>query len=235
MKNEFVKGKKLNAVYAADNRRDGYDLMNHQIVESGITPDILFIGDSITENWETSVYFKEYGYIVNRGIGGDTVFGLSNRFDVDAVQLKPKRCVLMIGINDIYKYDCLVPCYQRLYDNYDKVFEDIDNDFDAFFAEYSNIFDKAKAANFDMIVCSVLPVSHPLSIGRDYRNYYVNKLNKNLKALTEKYGFVFADMNGMLQNKTGQMNMDFSWDGVHPTGKGYDIMVRELKKVLAKA
>ena len=38
--------------------------------------------------------------IINRGIAGDTTKYLKKRFYVDAVQLKPKYCILGIGIND---------------------------------------------------------------------------------------------------------------------------------------
>ena len=61
----------------------------------------MFIGDSITEYWELNAYFRNSDQlIINRGIAGDTTKYLKKRFYVDAVQLKPKYCILGIGIND---------------------------------------------------------------------------------------------------------------------------------------
>jgi lysophospholipase L1-like esterase len=61
--------------------------------------DIVMLGDSITEgaDWGKLSPGKD---IFNMGIGGDTTEGILNRIDyVNA--LKPKRCFVMMGINDI--------------------------------------------------------------------------------------------------------------------------------------
>ena len=86
---------------AADRKRKEYDIRNHSIVRAGRRPDFLFIGDSITQYWELSAYFDEPGLLlINRGIEGDTTTYLNKRFQVDALQLMPKYCIMGIGIND---------------------------------------------------------------------------------------------------------------------------------------
>ncbi len=90
------------------------------ILESGET--ILFIGDSITDcgrrNNEKPLgagYVKLFHdlmairepekniTIINRGIGGNTVIDLQNRWSDDAVSLKPDFISIKIGINDLHR------------------------------------------------------------------------------------------------------------------------------------
>ena len=63
---------------------------------------VVFIGNSITENWSL---FDEKFFIdnpfVNRGIGGQTSPQMLLRFRSDVVNLKPKSVVIMAGTNDI--------------------------------------------------------------------------------------------------------------------------------------
>ena len=62
---------------------------------------IVFLGDSITEgggNWNK--YFETKN-IVNRGISGDTTFGVLARLE-EIYYYKPTDVFLLIGINDIF-------------------------------------------------------------------------------------------------------------------------------------
>ena len=86
---------------AADKKRKEFDIKNHALCYTNQKPDFLFIGDSITEYWELNAYFGSGNhFLVNRGIAGDTTKYLKKRFYTDAVQLRPRYCILGIGIND---------------------------------------------------------------------------------------------------------------------------------------
>lgn len=73
-----------------DLRRTEFDIRNSQIFCNKIPVDIVFLGDSITHFWEVEEYFKEYGIVVNRGIGGEVAHLAVKRFQADVVQLSPK-------------------------------------------------------------------------------------------------------------------------------------------------
>lgn len=85
---------------------------------------ILFYGDSITDfyrHYEATIdsdalgngyvrfiagelfykYPKKY-QIINRGISGNTVLDLLNRFDTDLLALKPDLVSILIGVNDVW-------------------------------------------------------------------------------------------------------------------------------------
>ena len=87
---------------------------------------IVFIGDSITDCGRRDQFFpygngyakmaidlvtacypeKSFTYF-NRGIGGDTVEGLHNRWHDDLILLKPDWVSILIGINDLHPYEFL--------------------------------------------------------------------------------------------------------------------------------
>src|SRR5204863_5470317 len=63
---------------------------------------VLFMGDSITDNWgrRYGKFFPGKPY-VNRGIGGQTTPQMLIRFYPDVIALKPKAVVILAGTNDI--------------------------------------------------------------------------------------------------------------------------------------
>lgn len=99
-KEGYTRSEYFSSIAAADSRRKEFDIKNHSLIYTEQKPDFLFIGDSITHYWELNAYFNLPGQlIVNRGIGGDTTEFLKRRFYVDALQLKPRYCIMGIGIN----------------------------------------------------------------------------------------------------------------------------------------
>ena len=65
--------------------------------------DIVFLGDSITEGYPLHLYFNEF-HSVNRGINGDTTYGVIDRLEFSVYDLNPKIVYLMIGTNNFW--DC---------------------------------------------------------------------------------------------------------------------------------
>ncbi|MFT4018802.1 MAG: GDSL-type esterase/lipase family protein, partial [Agriterribacter sp.] len=79
--------------------------------------DIVFVGDSITF-WGDWAEFTGNKKVKNRGIPGDTSFGLLERI-ADAVKHKPSAILIMIGINDLARgvpADILLSNYSRMLD-----------------------------------------------------------------------------------------------------------------------
>jgi lysophospholipase L1-like esterase len=60
----------------------------------------LFYGDSITAAWPLHEFFPNPS-ILNRGIGGDNVYGLRLRLADDVLPYEPTRVFMLIGINGI--------------------------------------------------------------------------------------------------------------------------------------
>ena len=63
---------------------------------------LVFLGDSITDNWGSDMGGSFAGVkVANRGIGGDTTRGVLIRLQEDVLSLHPAGVVLLIGTNDI--------------------------------------------------------------------------------------------------------------------------------------
>ncbi len=79
-----------------------YEKLNAEVLASGVRPDVVFMGNSITQNWAKyhPDFFKENNF-VGRGIGGQTTSHMVVRFRRDVLELKPRAVVIMVGINDI--------------------------------------------------------------------------------------------------------------------------------------
>src|SRR4051812_4305018 len=61
---------------------------------------VVFIGDSITDNWRLAESFPGQPY-VNRGIAGQTTSQMVVRMFPDVIALKPAAVVILAGTNDI--------------------------------------------------------------------------------------------------------------------------------------
>ena len=86
--------------------KDRQELLNQRATEAGEKAQIIFIGDSITQGWESEgkeVWAKYYAprNAVNLGIGGDRTQHVLWRLGNGNLNgVKPKAVVLMIGTNN---------------------------------------------------------------------------------------------------------------------------------------
>ena len=62
---------------------------------------VVFFGDSITQGWTTLAKDFPNGFVVNRGISGDTSRGLRYRLKEDVLDLHPRAVSVLIGTNDL--------------------------------------------------------------------------------------------------------------------------------------
>lgn len=226
----------LSKTYFCDQRRNAFDHRNASLLLSGIRPDIVFIGDSITEFFEQDVYFREYGFVVNRGICGDVIEGVRHRFDADVIQLRPKCVSLLIGVNQVTDLHAVAVAMINTKGGYDDIFPYIDNEYIPYLLPlYEECFAKLKKAGISAVVLAVLPAAHTPSVGRDYPNYFVTALNSALQPLVEKYGFIWADAREDVVDKaTGFWKSEYSDDRLHPNAKGYEAMVKVVKPAIDK-
>ena len=163
--------------------------------------EIVFLGNSITENGDWNELFKNKN-IVNRGIGGDVCFGLLNRLD-EVVASQPKSIFLMIGINDIGRS---VPV-------------------DVIAAKVQEIIRQIqlKSPKTKLYLQSVLPINEAV-IWYDYmknKSKGIVLLNEQLKALAEKENIRYLDLYSRFADENGQLLRAFTADGIHLSAEGY--------------
>ena len=166
--------------------------------------DIIFLGDSLFYRYNLKEFYPEFTTL-NRGFNGDTTFGVENRLKISCFDVKSKVVIMLIGINNI----------NRMFENYESILIKFKN----------NINDRK------IIICSLTPMSGKLAV----KNNMVILSNKFIKKLVEKYNFLFIDLyTPLLNNDTQELYEQYTTDGLHFTHEGYEVITKEIKKVLNK-
>ena len=207
--------------YTADTRRSVFDFHNEQIMTEKKVVDCVFIGDSITEYCDWNVFFDKLGYIVNRGVGGDISEIVKKRYMADVMQLKPQKAVCLIGCNDL-----MTMHYDNWWKKEGRDVGEIVRKLTENIEEIIKMSDGVK-----LYICSVLPTDLCIGFDKDKFNNAVLTVNENIKELCEKYGIEYVDYHSKMCDKDGKtMRAGLTYDGVHPTPAGYEIMTKVLKE-----
>jgi len=190
--------------------------------ELGLTGEnekrIVFMGDSITEEWGNLYpeFFSGKNYI-NRGIGGQTTPQMLIRFKPDAIDLKPDVIVILAGTNDIAGNTG--PSTVRMITD--------------------NIFSMAELAiAYDIIVvlASILPV-YQYSWADDVIDppSMIDSVNSKIKEYVENQGLVYLDYYSSMVDDRKGLKLDYTGDGVHPNEAGYKVMSAIADDIILQA
>lgn len=203
-----------------------YSRQNSCILYNETPIDLLFIGDSITEGFEVQVYFKKFGTVINRGIGGEGVIDMMKRFDYDVINLKPKVCFLCEGVNNIGYFN-----RTKTEAGETVSIKDMDEFTSSLIPYFKEAIDKCKENNVYLIIGSCLPLGVI-----DIRTDGIFQLNKKLKALCEKNNIPFVNTFDKLVEKDGKTLIECTnGDLVHLLCHGYNIYAETLMPYLEKA
>ena len=188
---------------------------NEQIKANGNYPKVVFMGNSITENWAYyhPNFFSDNNFC-GRGISGQTSSQMLVRFTADVVELHPKAVVIMAGTNDVAHNDYYVEP--------EKVVENI--------IAMCNL---AKANGIVPIISSIPPCSEfpwrkeILNPGQTIVN-----INKSLKEYADKNGIVYVDYHAALADENLGLPKTLSGDGCHPNPGTYFTMEEMVLKAI---
>ncbi|BCZ44162.1 sialate O-acetylesterase [Clostridium gelidum] len=212
---------------SADNKRGEFNTKNTIIVEDNVDVDFVFMGDSITDNCEINAYLgRSNKMILNRGISGDSTEYVLKRFDADVIQLKPKHCILLIGVNDAWDLEyepwsqtegmSVEAAVKRAYEN------------------IKEMSDKAKSSNINLIMCSILPTNMTFTNRNKERNIYVEEVNSKLRRLCEEENLIYVDYySEFVEEGDIRVKDGLTFEGLHPNTEGYNLMMKILKETLS--
>ena len=196
-------------------RFNAYKADNERIISSKAFPEVVFMGNSITENWAYfhPEFFTEHNYL-GRGIGGQTSAHMLVRFQSDVIDLHPKVVVIMAGTNDVALNDYWVAPEQVL----------------------NNVISMctlAKANGIIPIISSIPPcngfVWRPEV--KDAGQTIVN-INKSLKAYAETNNIVYVDYHAALADENMGFPRALSEDGCHPNPDTYYLLEGMVMKAI---
>ena len=193
-----------------------YEKQNQEVTAAKVTPNSVFMGDSITEGWVSKDpdFFRKNNF-VGRGISGQVTSQMLLRFREDVIKLKPKRVIILAGTNDIAENQGPI--------SLDKVFGNI-----------VSMAELAKANNIKVVLCSVLP-AYDFGWRKDmHPAEKVIALNKMIEAYAKKNNLVYIDYHSQMKDSRNGLDKMYTEDEIHPTAKGYEKMEAILLKKLAK-
>ncbi len=194
-----------------------YQSQNQQIIEGGDYPEVVFMGNSITEGWVNSNpdFFTSHNFL-GRGISGQTTPQMLVRFVPDVVDLQPGAVAILAGTNDIAG-------------NTGKATEKMITD------NIKAMAQLAKANGIKVVLCSVLPVDdYPWAPGLQPIEK-IASINIWLKNYAKNEGHTYVDYYTAMVTEEKAMDETYSEDGVHTNKEGYLVMEPLILKGLAKA
>jgi lysophospholipase L1-like esterase len=187
-------------------RLEDFKRFNQQAIPGGI----VFVGDSITQEFQIHEFFPNQ-VMYNRGIGGDTTQGLLTRLEESVYGLKPKQVVLQMGTND---FPVLKLSPEQSLKNLQLVVHQL----------------LTAQPTIKIVLVSVYPIHEPtLNFKRKVEEYRTNaRLRVINTGLKEIPGVQFVNIFDLLLDAQGQLNMNFSRDGLHLNAKGYEVVASAI-------
>ena len=186
---------------------------NAQQIASGQKPDIVLLGDSITEGWVSKRPGVFSAVRIGRGISGQTTPQMLVRFREDVIDLHPKAVQIMAGTNDIAGNTGLMTPEMTE-------------------ANIASMTELAQANGIKVILASIPPAAgFPWRPGLEVTGKIV-AFNDWIRAYAASHHAVYADYWSALQDGQGGIKPGLAYDGVHPTEQGYDVMLPVLEEAL---
>jgi lysophospholipase L1-like esterase len=157
--------------------------------------------------------------IYNRGISGNKVFQLAERWDADCLGLKPDVLSILIGVNDIW---------HKLTGNYNGTIDVYRKDYIALLERTMNTL-----PNIKLIICEPFAVKGVKAVDdtwypefNEYRNAAA-EIAKQFKATFIPFQSIFDEAQ---KRAPGSY---WTGDGVHPTLAGAQLMAKAWMKAIA--
>ena len=175
--------------------------------------DIIFLGNSITNGGEWAELLRN-PHAKNRGISGDTTQGVLDRLST-ITKGKPSKIFLLIGTNDLSRGKSV----DEVAKNVAKIVERV----------------KRESPKTKLYVQSVFPVNPKFNkfLGHMNRQKDIAALNAKRKAVAARHGVTYIDVyKSLVIPSTDVMNPEYTNDGLHLLGKGYQKWVDVLKPYL---
>ena len=179
---------------------------------------VLFLGDSITEQYDLEKYFHNDDY-VNSGISQNTTGDILENMKERVYDYSPAKIFLMIGVNDGMS--------RNLED--DQAIKNIES-------IISNI--QMELPDTELYVESILPVNktdeekinHGMVDERENEN--IQEMNRQIEELCKEYDVTYINLYDKLTDEDGNLNLDYTKEGLHISDEGYQVITKELRKYL---
>jgi lysophospholipase L1-like esterase len=182
--------------------------------------EVLFMGDSITDFWRNTegnfagkpVLDKYFGHwkVANFGIAGDTTQGVLYRLkNGEGTGFKPKAIMLMIGTNNTARNTAA-----EIAEGIGAVVLELQRDFPDAKILLLGVFPRGRATD---------PVRGTIA-----------EINRTIAKLNDGNRVRYLDIGAGFLDADGNIPADVMSDGLHPSGKGYEIWAKAVTAPLTE-
>lgn len=156
--------------------------------------------------------------IYNRGISGNKVYQLAERWDKDALDLKPNVLSILIGVNDFWhkiqgRYEGTIDVYKK---------------------DYKALLDrtKQKLPDLKLIIGEPFAVSGIKAVDEKWFPAF-NEYRVAAREIAEQYGAVFIPYQSVYDKaQSSAPGVYWTFDGVHPSVAGARLMAEAWLKAV---
>lgn len=203
---------------------------------------LLFIGDSITDcervkpegeglfnalgkgyvsyiDGLLQAVYPELGIrVVNKGISGNTVRDLKNRWQEDVLEQKPDCLVIMIGINDVWRqFDTPFIKEGHVY-------------LDEYGDTLRKLVTETKAHVNDIVLMTPFYIENN---EQDHMRHMMDQYGLVVKAVAEETNSLFVNTQEAFQVVLKELYpAALAWDRVHPSAAGHMVLTRAFLKAI---
>lgn len=210
---------------------------------SGLT--FLFQGDSITDGnrgrSKDPNHILGHGYVFsiasragasfpeknnqfyNRGISGNTIADLQQRWQTDTLDIKPDVLSILVGVNDtnsVVRQQNVVTA-----EKYESI--------------YRSLLDTTRAQLPDCLLVLCEPFIMPVGKVKDnwaVWNEDIQKRQEAVRRIATAYNAIFVPLQKVFNDAQSKAAADYwIWDGVHPTFSGHELITREWLKQVSRS
>jgi lysophospholipase L1-like esterase len=158
-------------------------------------------------------------HFFNRGISGNTIKDLSQRWKTDTIALKPDLLSILIGVNDTT---------QAVFGNKNYTIAGFENDYRALLKET-----KKQLPGVELVICEpfILPVEKVKERWDDFQWEILGR-QKACKKLAAEFSAVFIPLQDHFNTAVEKYPPPayWLWDGIHPMPNGHELIAREWEK-----
>ena len=198
------------------NWQDRHKLLNKRAADSGEKAQVVFIGDSITQGWESDgkeTWARYYAHrdAVNLGIGGDRTQHVLWRLENgNLAGLKPKAVVLMIGTNNSNAEDNTPG---QIADGIAAIVKKL----------------RATLPDTKILLHAIFPRSENFTAQRGK----LAMINQVVRKLADEKSVFWVDFGHQFLNADGTMPGELMPDYLHLSKKGYEIWAEAIEDRLS--